>query len=67
MPLQLYAPYFCDDNVYDVENGGKYPFVSADTSLPGCGNYKFKNVGLCVLNTRTEHFSPSLEYRQALH
>lgn len=44
LPLQLYAPYFCNDTVYDIENGGKWPFVASDTSLPGCGGYSFKNV-----------------------
>ena len=44
LPLQLYAPYFCNDTVYDEENGGKWPFLASDTSLPGCGGYSFKNV-----------------------
>ena len=44
LPLQLYAPYFCADTVYDIENGGKWPFVASNTSLPGCGGYSFKNV-----------------------
>ena len=46
LPLQLYAPYFCNDTIYDIANDhpeGKWPFLSSDTSLPGCKGYTFKN------------------------
>lgn len=44
LPLQLYAPYFCDDNVYDARNGGAWVFIDSDVTLPGCAGYSFRNV-----------------------
>jgi hypothetical protein len=42
LPLQLYAPYFCDDTTYDKVNGGNWSF------LPGTcgGGFKVKAVFL---------------------
>ena len=31
LSLQLYAPYFCNDTVYDQANGGRWPFLASDT------------------------------------
>ena len=42
LPLQLYAPYFCDDTSYDKEHGGEYTFVKADTTIAGCSGYNFR-------------------------
>jgi hypothetical protein len=59
LPLQLYAPYFCNDTVYDEANGqpeGRWPFSAADESLPGCDGYVFKNVAPEAAESFYEYF-----------
>ena len=43
IPLQLYAPYFCNDTKYARDNGGNFTMVTSDTSLPGCKDFLFKD------------------------
>jgi hypothetical protein len=40
LPVQLYAPYFCNDTAYASE----WPMLSSDQSIPNCGGYSFKDV-----------------------
>jgi len=39
LPLQLYAPYFCNDTIYNTT----FPMVESDPSLPKCGDFDFKD------------------------
>ena len=43
VPLQLYAPNFCNSSKYAKSNGGKWEMVDANVSLPGCNIFSFKS------------------------
>ncbi|XP_065187907.1 uncharacterized protein LOC135818451 [Sycon ciliatum] len=43
-PLQLYAPFFCNDTVYARDNGGNFSMINSSSALPRCGNYHFRLV-----------------------
>eukprot|EP01060_Flectonema_neradi_P028342 TRINITY_DN3809_c0_g1_i4.p1 TRINITY_DN3809_c0_g1~~TRINITY_DN3809_c0_g1_i4.p1 ORF type:complete len:713 (+),score=144.30 TRINITY_DN3809_c0_g1_i4:179-2317(+) len=36
LPLQLYAPYFCNDTTYAKQNGGQWDMISSSPELPEC-------------------------------
>eukprot|EP01060_Flectonema_neradi_P028341 TRINITY_DN3809_c0_g1_i3.p1 TRINITY_DN3809_c0_g1~~TRINITY_DN3809_c0_g1_i3.p1 ORF type:complete len:799 (+),score=172.91 TRINITY_DN3809_c0_g1_i3:63-2399(+) len=36
LPLQLYAPYFCDDTTYAKQNGGQWDMMESSAELNGC-------------------------------
>ena len=40
-PLQLYAPYFCNDTAYATDFGGNWTMVRSDPTLPNCDDYLF--------------------------
>ena len=45
IPLQLYAPYFCNNSQYFQPGAkplGGWSAYTSDTTLPGCGSYFFK-------------------------
>jgi hypothetical protein len=46
VPLQLYAPYFCEASTYFRRNNDSSPWhsVVSDQTLQGCNNYGFQDV-----------------------
>ena len=47
LPLQLYAPYFCPDNVYfgkTQPDGSKWKALTSNMSIDGCNGYAFQDV-----------------------
>ena len=46
LPMQLYAPYFCNDSIYfeSISRSplGGWSHVTSNTSLPGCSDFLFK-------------------------
>eukprot|EP00117_Sycon_ciliatum_P018384 scpid44594/ scgid17018/ len=43
VPIQLYAPYFCNGTQYAKSNGGNFTMVQSNNSLPGCKMFVFKD------------------------